>query len=278
MAETREELIKRLKGQAKEMRKLIIKTSEKAGQGHVAPAFSTVEMTVALYFHFMKYDPKNPTWEDRDRFVLSAGHKCLLQYVALAMLGVYPMEMLDTFDQLDSCLGGHPIFKKLPGVEASTGSLGHGFPITVGMAIAGKRDKKDYRVFSILGDGECDEGSVWEAAMAAGKFKLDNLVAIVDYNKLSVDGPVSEVMPLEPFAAKWESFGWGCKEIDGHNFEEILDTLESLPLEPGKPNAIIAHTVKGKGVSFIENKLAWHMKAPTKEEAEAALEEIEAMS
>jgi transketolase len=278
MAETREELIKRLKEQAKEMRKLIIKTSEKAGQGHVAPAFSTVEITTALYFHFMKFDPKNPTWEDRDRFILSAGHKCLLQYVALAMLGTYPMEMLDTFDQLDSCLGGHPIYEKLPGIEASTGSLGHGLPIALGMAIAGKRDKKDSRVFAILGDGECDEGSIWEAAMAAPKFKLDNLVAIVDYNKLSVDGPVSEVMPLEPFADKWKSFGWGCKEIDGHSFEEILDTLESIPFEKGKPSAIIANTVKGKGVSFIENKLAWHMRAPTEEEAEAALKEIEAMS
>jgi len=278
MAETREQLIKRLKGQAKEMRKIIIKTSEKAGQGHVAPAFSTVDITTALYFHIMKFDPKNTRWEDRDRFILSAGHKCLLQYVALAMLGTYPMDLLDTFDQLDTGLGGHPIYEKLPGIEASTGSLGHGLPLGLGMALAGKKDKKDYRVFAILGDGECAEGTIWESAMAASKFKLDNLVAIVDYNKLCVDGPIAEVMPLEPFADKWRAFGWATKEIDGHNFEEILDALENLPFEKGKPNAIIANTVKGKGVSFIENKLAWHMRAPTKEEAEVAIKEIEAMS
>lgn len=278
MAETREELIKRLKEQAKEMRKIIIRTSEKAGQGHVAPAFSTVDITTALYFHIMKFDPKNPRMEDRDRYILSAGHKCLLQYVALAMLGVYPMELLDTFDQFDTGLGGHPIYEKLPGIEASTGSLGHGLPLGLGMALAGKKDKKDYRVFAILGDGECAEGTIWEAAMAAPKFKLDNLVAIVDYNKLCVDGPVAQVMPVEPFADKWKAFGWATKEIDGHNFEEILDALENLPFEKGKPNAIIANTVKGKGVSFIENQLSWHMRAPSKEEAVAALKEIEAMN
>lgn len=277
MVETREELIKKLKSKAKEMRKLIITTSENAGQGHVAPAFSTVDITVALYFHIMKFDPKNPTWEERDRFLLSAGHKCLLQYVALAMLGVYPMELLNTFDQLDSPLGGHPIYAKLPGIEASTGSLGHGLALGVGMGIAAKRDKKNSRTFVIIGDGECDEGTIWEAAMAASKFKLDNLVAIVDYNKLSVDGPVEKVMPLEPFADKWRSFGFACREIDGHNFKEILDAFEAIPFEKGKPSVVLAHTVKGKGVSFIENKVEWHMRAPTKEEAVVALKEIEAM-
>ena len=277
MVETREELIQRLKKTAKEMRKIIIKTSENAAQGHVAPAFSAIETGVALYFHIMKLDPKNPKWEDRDRFLLSAGHKCLISYVALAMLGFYPMEVLDTFDQFGSTLGGHPIYEKCSGVDASTGSLGHGLPLGVGMAIAGKRDKKDYRVFVMMGDGECDEGTVWEGAMAASKYKLDNLVGIVDYNKLSVDGLISEVMPLEPFADKWRSFGWECREIDGHNMEEVVSTLEKIPFKEGKPSMIIAHTIKGKGVSFITNKLEWHMRAPTKKEAVAALDEIEAM-
>jgi len=277
MVETREELIQRLKKTAKEMRKIIIKTSENAAQGHVAPAFSAIETGVALYFHIMKLDPKNPKWEDRDRFLLSAGHKCLIPYVALAMLDFYPMKVLDTFDQFGSTLGGHPIYEKCPGVDASTGSLGHGLPLGVGMAIAGKRDKKDYRVFVMMGDGECDEGTVWEGAMAASKYKLDNLVGIVDYNKLSVDGLISEVMPLEPFADKWRSFGWECEEIDGHNMEEVVSTLEQVPFKKGKPSMILAHTIKGKGVSFITNKLEWHMRAPTKEEATAALKEIEAM-
>ena len=276
MAETREKLIENLKEQAKEMRKLIIRTSERAKQGHVAPAFSSVDFTTALYFHIMNLDPKNPKADDRDRFLLSAGHKCLVQYTSLAMKGVIPKDLLNTFDQLDSKLGGHPIYAKIPGVEASTGSLGHGLPVGVGMAIAGKLDNKDYRVFVIIGDGECAEGSIWEGAMAASKYKLDNLIAIIDYNKLSVMGRTSEVMPLEPLGDKWRSFGWSCREIDGHNMEQVVDTLEAVPFEKGKPSMIIANTVKGKGVSFIENSTAWHMRAPNKEEADAAIEEIEA--
>ena len=276
MAETREELIQRLRETAKEVRRIIIKTAEHAGQGHIAPALSATEVTVALYFHIMKLDPKNPKWDDRDRFLLSAGHKCLVQYAALAMLDFYPMEVLETFDQLDSYLGGHPIYEKCPGIEASTGSLGHGLPIGIGMAIAAKRDGKNHRVFAIMGCGECAEGTNWEAAMAASKYKLDNLVAVVDYNKLSIDGFVSDVMPLEPFGDKWTSFGWSCKEIDGHNMEEVVDTLERVPFEKGKPSMIIAHTVKGKGVSFMANKVEWHGKAITKEEAQIAIKEIEA--
>jgi transketolase len=277
MAETREELIERLKSRSREMRKLIIKTSENAGEGHIAPALSSVDITAALYFHILGLDSQNPQWDDRDRFLLSAGHKCLVQYTALAMRGFIPLELLDTFDQLDSSLGGHPIFGTCPGIEASTGSLGHGLSIGVGMAIAGKIDKRAYRVFVVVGDGECDEGSIWEGAMAAAKFKLDNLVAIVDYNKLSIDGPVADVMPLEPFSDKWRSFGWSCREIDGHNMEQIVDTLEAVPFERGKASVIIAHTVKGKGVSFMENNLAWHARAPSREEAKRAIEDIEAM-
>lgn len=276
MTETRKELIQRLKKTAKEMRKIIIRTAEHAGQGHIAPALSATEVTAALYFHIMKLDPKNPKWEDRDRFLLSAGHKCLAQYAALAMLDFYPMEDLETFDQLDSYLGGHPIYEKCPGIEASTGSLGHGLSIATGMAIAAKRDRKKHRVFVIMGDGECAEGANWEAAMAASKYELDNLAAVVDYNKLSIDGRISKVMPLEPFGDKWTSFGWACKEIDGHNMEEVVDTLEKVPFEKGKPTMIIAHTVKGKGVSFMANKAEWHGKVITKEEAEFAIKEIEA--
>ena len=277
MAESRAELLKRLKAQSKEMRKLILKTSYNAGQGHVAPAYSAVEMTSALYFHAMKFDPKKPDWVDRDRLIFSAGHKCLNQYVALAMMGAIPMSLLDTFDQLDSCLGGHPIYGKCAGVDASTGSLGHGLPIGCGMAIAAKNDKKDYRVYVIMGDGETHEGSVWEGALSANKFKLDNLVAIIDYNKQTVDGPIDKVMPIEPFADKWRAFNFATKEIDGHNLEEVVSTLERLPFEKGKPNCIIAHTTKGKGVSFMTNNPAWHMKAPNKQEFEAAMKEIEAM-
>jgi len=225
----------------------------------------------------MKYDPGNPQWPDRDRFILSAGHKCLVQYVALSMVGVNPMELLDTFDCYESCLGGHPIYEKCPGIEASTGALGHGLGIACGMAYAGKNDKKDYRVFTILGDGECHEGSVWEAAAVGSKYQLDNLVAIVDYNKNSGIYPIEASMPVEPFAAKWKDFGWGCVEIDGHNMEEVVSTLEKVPFERGKPSAILAHTVKGHPISFIINQPGWHFAHWSQEDVAKALQEIESM-
>lgn len=277
MDKQREELIKRLKETAKKMRKMIVKTALNAGQGHIAPALSASDFTAALYFHIMKIDPGDQKCENRDRFILSAGHKCLVQYAALALLGFFPKEDLNDFDRMGSYLGGHPIYNACPGIEASTGSLGHGLSIGIGMAIAGKRDNKDHRIFVIMGDGECNEGANWEAAMAASKFKLDNLIAIVDYNKLSIDGFISNVMPLEPLYDKWVSFGWACREINGNNMEEIVDALEKVPFEKDKPSVIIAHTTKGKGVSFMEGKAEWHGKTITSEEAERAVKEIEIM-
>ena len=230
----------------------------------------------ALFFHILRISPENPADPDRDRFIMSAGHKCGILYAALAERGYISKETLDTFLEFDKTLGGHPDMKKIPGVEASTGSLGHGLPIGVGMAIAGKYDGRGYRVFVLLGDGELAEGSNWEAAMSARHFNLDNLVAIVDRNRLQIDGPTEEVMALEPLADKWKSFGWAVSEIDGHDMTQIVETLDHLPLVKGKPSVVIAHTTKGKGVSFMENQVGWHYRAPTKEEADKALKELEA--
>lgn len=277
MAESRTESIQRLKRKSKEMRKLIVETAGKAASAHVPSAFSATEMVTALYFHILKYDPKNLKWPDRDRFLLSAGHKCLVQYAALTLVGVISEETMCTFDCYESCLGGHPIYGKCPGIEASTGALGHGLGIGAGMAYAGKFDKKNYRVFVLLGDGECHEGSVWEAAMFGSKYGLDNLVAIVDYNKNSATFPIEMAMPVEPFADKWRSFGWSCKEIDGHNLGEVVSALEGIPFEKGKPSAILANTVKGKGVSFIINNPMWHFAPWKPEDVEKALKEIEAL-
>ncbi len=275
MTETRKELIQSLKQKAKQMRKLIVETAGRAGSAHVPSAFSATEMVTALYFNIMKYDASNPLWEDRDRFILSAGHKCLVQYAALTLAGVMTHEDICTFDCYESFLGGHPIYGKCPGIEASTGALGHGLNIGAGMAYAGKFDKKDYRVFVILGDGECHEGTIWEAAMAGSKYELDNLIAIVDYNKMSATFPLEAAMPVEPFADKWRSFGWSCQEINGNDMEEVVSALQALPFEQGKPSAILSHTVKGHGVSFIVNQPMWHYAKWNPEDINKALAEIE---
>jgi transketolase len=224
----------------------------------------------------LRVDSVHPDWPDRDRFVLSKGHGCAALYAVLAERGFFPLEWLDTFCQNGSRLPGHATHAYLPGVEVSTGSLGHGLSIACGIALAAKRDGKTYRVFALLSDGECDEGSTWEAVLFASHHRLDNLIAIVDYNKIQSLGRVEEVINLEPFAEKWRSFGWAVREVDGHDVLEIEETLTQVPFEAGRPSCVIAHTVKGKGVSFMEDKLLWHYRSPQGEEFEAALAELEA--
>ena len=250
--------IKELEAKALEIRKKILSIAAKALNAHVPAAFSCADIVTALYFHTMNLDANNISSKDRDRFLLSAGHKCLVQYCALFYKGILSQEDIDSFESFNSILAGHPVYRKCPGVEASTGSLGHGFPMATGMALAGKIDNLPYRVFAILGDGECHEGSIWEAAMSASKHELDNLVAIVDSNNNSVTYPISQSMPLGDQKAKWEAFGFAVKEINGNNMTEVVNTLDMLPFEPGKPNAIIAHTTKGCGVPFMTNQMKMH--------------------
>jgi transketolase len=270
------ELVNRLTRTAYLLRRDSIEMSFGAGCGHVGPGFSWADLCAVLFFHELRLDPERPTWQDRDRFILSKGHGCLPLYAALARRGYMPTEELTTFCQKDSCLGGHPDCLSLPGIEISTGSLGHGLAIGIGMALAARYDGAGYRVFTLMGDGELQEGTVWEAAIAASHFKLENLVAIVDYNKLQIDGPTNEVMSLEPLVEKWTSFGWHVWSIDGNDIASILDCFAEVTAYPdAEPRVIIANTVKGKGVSFIENQVGWHYRAPNQEEKEKALQEID---
>ena len=232
---------------------------------HIPSAFSVLEILRVLYDDILRYDPKNPKLGERDRLILSKGHGCLALYVLLADKGFFPKEELNRFCLPDGLLGGHPDHK-IPGVELSTGSLGHGPPVGVGMAIYGKFEKSRHRIFVVIGDGESDEGSIWEAAMVASKHKLDNLTVIVDYNRQMTYGTTHEVQELEPFADKWRSFGWAVKEIDGHNIKELKTVLSSLPIEKDKPSAIIANTVKGKGIKAIEKNIEWHHKSKLSDE------------
>jgi transketolase len=266
-----------LQNKAIDIRKMIIKLCGIAGGGHIGGALSMVEILVALYYEVMKFDPADPQWPDRDRLILSKGHGALGLCPVLCDVGYYPESMMDTFNCLDSPFGMHPDKNKIPGIEMSTGSLGHGLSISVGVAIAGKLDAADWRVYTLLGDGECDEGMVWEAAMAASHFKLGNLTAIVDRNGFSLDGPTEEVMSLEPFADKWRAFGWEVMEVNGHDFGELLHAFGNVP--PAKsdiPTCIIADTIKGKGVSFMENTAEWHYGGLDEELSEKVYAELEA--
>ncbi len=268
--------IKEMKMVAKEIRKDIIRMTAEAGSGHPGGALSSVEIMVSLYFHVMNHNPKDHKWKDRDRFVLSKGHVCPALYSTLARRGYYHPDELLTLRKLGSRLQGHPDRKKLPYLETSCGSLGQGLSIAVGIAIAFKIDKRNQRIYCLMGDGECDEGQIWEAAMTGAHYKLDNLCGIVDVNGLQIDGFTKEVMNLEPLADKWKAFGWNVIEVDGHSFEELIKAFEKAGKFKGKPTVILANTVKGKGVSFMEHKAEWHGKAPTKEQAEIALKELEA--
>jgi transketolase len=233
------------------------------------------DLLAVLYTEVLHVDHLHPHLPDRDRFILSKGHGAAIVYAVLAERGFFPREWLNTYCQNGSRLGGHICHNEVPGVEVSTGSLGHGLSIGCGMALAGKRDGRPYRVFAMLSDGELDEGSNWESILFAPHHKLDNLVAIVDYNKIQSFGSVAEVLELAPLAEKWRAFRWAVREIDGHDYGQIEDALTNVPLEPDRPTAIIAHTIKGKGVSFMEGQLAWHYKAPSAELLEKALKELE---
>lgn len=251
---------------SKALRRRVIEIMNLGGRGHLAPAMSLIEIMSVLYDDVMRFDPENPQWEERDRFILSKGHGCLAQYVMLEDKGFITCDDASCFCKFDGILGGHPERGKIPGVEASTGSLGHGLSIGVGFAVDAKYEKRDNRVFVVMGDGECNEGSVWEAALSAGKNKLDNLVAMVDYNKQQSYGTTEEVMDLEPFADKWRAFGFAAVEVDGHDVDALRDVLINLPAEEGKPTAIICHTVKGKGISFVERDLTWHHRTKLSDE------------
>lgn len=268
--------VSELKNIAKELRKTAVTMIYEAKSGHPGGSLSIADIVAALYFKEMNIDPKNPKWEDRDRFVLSKGHVCPIQYSALGMLGFFPEEVLHTLREEGSMLQGHPDMKRCPGIDISTGSLGQGLSCGVGMAIAGKRDNKDYRVFAVVGDGECNEGQIWEAVMSAYKYQLDNLVVIVDYNNLQVDGFCDEIMPNLDFAKKFEAFGFETYNIDGHDMEEIVDTFDKIRVaKNGKPKCIVAKTIKGKGVSYMEDVCSWHGVAPNQEEYELAMKELE---
>lgn len=247
-----------------ELRTRIVHVLGRSGRGHVGTSLSPVEILRVLFDGVLRYDSSNPKWPQRDRFILSKAHGCIALYVLLQEKGFFPEEELWKFCRFDGILGGHPD-PKVPGIEVSTGSLGHGLPIGVGMAVSGKFEKASHRVFVVLGDGECDEGSVWEAAMSAAKHKLDNLVVMVDYNKQQSYASTYEVLDLEPFADKWRSFGFSCRELDGHDVAALDQVFARLPFEHGKPSAIICHTVKGKGIGFVENDLRWHHKSSLKE-------------
>ncbi|MCG8403216.1 MAG: transketolase [Firmicutes bacterium] len=270
-----EEKLAQLREKAREVRRHIITMVGAAGSGHPGGSLSAADMVTALYFAIMRVDPAQPDWPDRDRFVLSKGHAAPVLYAALAERGFFPPEKLPSLRRLGSPLQGHPDMRKVPGVEMSTGSLGQGLSAANGMALAGKLDGRDYRVYVMLGDGESQEGQVWEAAMAAAHYKLDNVIAFLDYNGLQIDGPVTQIMSPEPVADKWRSFGWAVQEIDGHDMGAVLDAVNRAREVRGKPSMIVARTVKGKGCSFMENQVGWHGSAPNPGQVEQALKEMD---
>ncbi|MBN1829604.1 MAG: transketolase [Deltaproteobacteria bacterium] len=258
---------------AREVRERIINMIYRAGSGHPGGALSAADIATALYFDILNIDPKNPRWPDRDRFILSKGHACPVLYACLAMRGYFASKHLDTLRKFESILQGHPIHKT-PGVDMTTGSLGHGLSIGLGMALDGRLRKKDYYVYVLLGDGEINEGLVWEAAMACSKFHLDTLIAIIDKNRLQMDGACEDVMPTGDIASKFRAFGWEAFNMDGHNMEDILLTVEKAYKVKGRPVAIVADTVKGRGVSYMENRFEWHGKCPDRDQYKCALKEI----
>ena len=266
--------IEELTKKAIEIRKGIIEAVYHAESGHPGGSLSVADILTVLYFHEMKIKPEEPNWEDRDRSVLSKGHCSPALYSCLANRGYFTVEDLKTFRNIDSYLQGHPDKNKVPGVDMTTGSLGQGLSAANGMAIAGKMNQKDYRVYCILGDGEIEEGQIWEAAMTSSKYKLDNLCVIVDNNNLQIDGTVEEVKSPYPIDSKFKSFGFNVINIDGHNMEEIIKAFNTAKTVKGKPTAIIAKTIKGKGVSFMENQVGWHGKAPNEEEYKQAIKEL----
>lgn len=245
-----------------------------AAAGHPGGSLSATDVVTALYFRVMRIDPQNPDWPDRDRFILSKGHACPVWYAALAERGYFEKSHLKTLRQMGSILQGHPDMRKTPGIDMTAGSLGHGLSAGLGMALSAKLQQKDYHVFVVIGDGESQEGSIWEASMAAPRFKLDNLTAILDYNHLQNDDSVDDIMPIHPVIDKWQAFGWNVIDIDGHDMAQVVQALEEAKSHRGVPTIVVANTVKGKGVSYMENVCEWHGKAPCQDEADQALEEL----
>lgn len=263
-----------LKAVTRELRVDVIRMIEAAGSGHPGGSLSVLDILVSLYCKHLRHDPQKPGWEDRDRLILSKGHGCPALYAVMAHTGYFPKKNLLSLRKLGSPLQGHPDRLRLPGVELSTGSLGQGISVAIGMALAAKMDKKDVRVYCIIGDGELQEGQCWEALMSAPKFALDNLTVILDHNNGQIDGPVEEIMDIGPVKGKIESFNWDYRSIDGHDLKALDDALSAVKKVTGKPQFIDAQTVKGKGVSFMEHNIGWHGKAPKKDEADKAVEEI----
>ena len=264
-----------LKEMAKKLRRHVITMTATAGSGHPGGSLSAADIITALYFNVLCHNPENQQWSDRDRFILSKGHAAPILYAALAEAGYFPVSELTTLRKLGSRLQGHTDRKFTPGVEMSAGSLGMGLSFAIGVALAARLDSKTYRTYVLLSDGECEEGQTWEAALSAAHFKLDNLTAIVDYNGMQLSGWTRDIMNLEPFTRKWQAFGWHTIDIHGHDFDQILSACKRAEKIKGKPTVIVARTIKGKGVSFMENNAAFHGKAPTHEEAERALKELE---
>ncbi|MEA2037882.1 MAG: transketolase [Nanoarchaeota archaeon] len=269
------ELTNKLSKIASQVRKDVLEMTTEAGSGHPGGSLSATDLMVALYFHKMRHNPKKPDWEDRDRFVLSKGHACPALYSCLARSGYFEASELKTLRKLGSSLQGHPEMTRCKGIEASTGPLGQGLSFANGIALSGKLDKKDYKIYVMVGDGESNEGNIWEAAMASSHYKLDNLVLILDHNRLQIDGFTKDVMNIEPLDEKFKSFGWKVIVTDGHDFEKIIEALDEADKVKGKPAVIIADTIKGKGVSCMENQAGWHGKTCTPEELQQHLKEMD---
>ena len=264
-----------LRGKSRQIRKMVLDMIYKAQSGHLGGSMSVVEILSALYFSEMDIDPQNPGWEDRDRLIPSKGHCAPALYSALVLKGVVQPDSLDELRQISCILQGHPCMNKVPGIDISTGSLGHGLSIGLGMALGSRIVNKSFNVFVLLGDGELDEGQNWEAAMASSKYKVSNLIAIVDRNRVQLDGPTESIMPLEPLEEKWKAFNWNTQEVDGHDIKDIIKGLQWAKSNQNGPSVIIANTKKGKGVSFMEDKHQWHGKPPSEEEYLMAKKELE---
>lgn len=274
VSELYDDKLKDLELKADQARQLLIETLLEAGSGHSAGPLDMADIFIAFYFHILNHDPKNPDWPDRDRLVLSNGHICPIRYVTMAMSGYFPVEELKTLRKINSRLQGHPHRTTLPGLETTSGPLGEGLSQGIGIALAAKLDKKNYYTYVLTGDGELNEGNIWEAVMFAGKIKINNLIMVIDRNNIQIDGMTEDVMPLEPLRAKFEAFNWHVMEVDGHNMRAFNDAIRQAQDIYEKPTVIIAHTIAGRGVSFMEKDFHWHGKPPNKEEGKKALDEL----
>jgi len=274
IADLYEDKLKDLEKKAEEARELVINTLLEAGSGHSAGPLGMADVFTAFYFHILNHDPKNPDWEDRDRLILSNGHICPIRYVSMAQAGYFPVEELKTLRKINSRLQGHPHRTALPGLETTSGPLGEGVGQAIGIALAATLDNKKYYTYVITGDGELDEGNIWESVMFAGKNKINNLIMVIDRNNIQIDGFTEDVMPLEPLKEKFEAFGWHVLESDAHNIKQFVDTINEAHAIYEKPTVIIAHSIPGKGVDFMEKDFHWHGKPPNTDEAKKALDEL----